>query len=44
MAITSAPPEVERSTGRKYFWAAIILVPLFVLLTLLPIAPDLKFG
>lgn len=26
------------------FWAALILVPLFILLTLLPIAPILKFG
>jgi Putative citrate transport len=26
------------------FWATLILVPLFVLLTLLPIAPHLKFG
>ena len=26
------------------FWAACILVPLFVLLTILPIAPFLKFS
>jgi len=26
------------------FWAALILVPLFVLLTLLPVAPILKYG
>jgi Na+/H+ antiporter NhaD/arsenite permease-like protein len=26
------------------FWAALILMPLFILLTLLPIAPILKFG